>query len=48
VSLTIYLAWLFIRFVDEQVFSVIPQEYNPETYLPFSIPGSGCCWRWCS
>ena len=41
VSLTIYLAWLFIRFVDERVFSVIPQEYNPETYLPFSIPGIG-------
>src|SRR5215510_13078552 len=41
VSLTIYLAWLFIRFVDEQVFSVIPPEYNPETYLPFSIPGIG-------
>jgi len=41
VSLTIYLAWLFIRFVDEQVFSVIPQGYNPETYLPFSIAGIG-------
>jgi uncharacterized membrane protein len=41
VSLTIYLAWLFIRFVDEQVFSLIPQQYNPETYLRFSIPGIG-------
>jgi uncharacterized membrane protein len=41
VSLTIYLAWLFISFVDERVFSVIPPEYNPETYLPFSIPGIG-------
>jgi uncharacterized membrane protein len=41
VSLTIYLAWLFITFVDERVFSVIPQQYNPETYLPFSIPGIG-------
>ena len=41
ISLTIYLAWLFIRFVDERVFSVIPQEYNPETYLRFSIPGIG-------
>lgn len=41
VSLTIYLAWLFIRFVDERVFSVIPQEYNPETYFRFSIPGIG-------
>ena len=41
ISLTIYLAWLFIRFVDERVFSVLPQEYNPETYLRFSIPGIG-------
>ena len=41
VSLTIYLAWLFISFVDERVFSVIPPQYNPETYLPFSIPGIG-------
>ena len=41
VSLTIYLAWLFISFVDERVFSVLPPEYNPETYLPFSIPGIG-------
>ena len=41
ISLTIYLAWLFITFVDERVFSVIPPEYNPETYLPFSIPGIG-------
>ena len=41
IFLTIYLAWLFISFVDERVFSVIPPEYNPETYLPFSIPGIG-------
>jgi uncharacterized membrane protein len=41
ISLTIYLAWLFITFVDERVFSVIPPQYNPETYLPFSIPGIG-------
>lgn len=41
IALTTYLAWLFITFVDERVFSVIPQQYNPETYLPFSIPGIG-------
>jgi len=41
IALTIYLAWLFITFVDERVFSVIPPKYNPETYLPFSIPGIG-------
>lgn len=41
ISLTTYLAWLFITFVDERVFSLIPPQYNPETYLPFSIPGIG-------
>jgi uncharacterized membrane protein len=41
VGLTIYLAWLFISWVDETVFGVIPVKYNPETYLPFSIPGIG-------
>lgn len=41
VSLTIYLAWLFISFVDERVFSLLPPEYNPEAYMPFFIPGLG-------
>ncbi|WP_119303289.1 DUF502 domain-containing protein [Dongia deserti] len=41
VSLTIYLAWLFITFVDERVFSLLPPQYHPETYLRFSIPGIG-------
>jgi uncharacterized membrane protein len=41
IGLTIYLAWLVISFIDERVFSVIPSRYNPETYLPFSIPGIG-------
>lgn len=41
VFLTIYLAWLFISFVDERVFSLLPPEYNPEAYMPFFIPGLG-------
>src|SRR5437868_3083502 len=41
VSITIYLAWRFITWVDEGVFALLPPEYNPETYLPFSIPGIG-------
>ncbi len=41
IGLTIYLAWLFISWVDQTVFGVIPVQYNPETYLPFSIPGIG-------
>jgi len=41
VSLTIYLSWLFISFVDDWVFSLLPPDYNPESYLPFFIPGVG-------
>ncbi len=41
VSLTFYLAWVFIGFVDESVTPLIPQKYNPETYLPFGLPGLG-------
>ena len=41
ISLTIYLTWLFIDWVDRQVTPLLPAQYNPETYLPFSIPGLG-------
>ena len=41
VSLTIYMAWLFISFVDRKVTPLIPAHYNPETYLPFGLPGLG-------
>lgn len=41
ISLTIYLTWLFIDWVDRQVTPLLPSPYNPETYLPFSIPGLG-------
>jgi len=40
-AITIYLAWIFIGFVDAQVTPLIPQKYNPVTYLPFAIPGLG-------
>ncbi|MBM3601297.1 MAG: DUF502 domain-containing protein [Alphaproteobacteria bacterium] len=41
IGLTMYLAWQFIRFVDTTVTPLLPHRYNPETYLPFSIPGLG-------
>lgn len=41
ISLTIYLISLFIDFVDSRVIPLIPPRYNPETYLPFSVPGLG-------
>jgi len=40
-AITVYLAVLFINFVDRNVTGLIPPEYNPENYLPFGIPGLG-------
>jgi uncharacterized membrane protein len=41
ISITFYLAWIFIAFVDARVTPLIPEAYNPATYLPFAIPGLG-------
>ncbi len=41
ISITFYLAWLFVSFVDARVTPLIPARYNPETYLPFALPGLG-------
>ena len=41
ISITFYLAWLFIGFVDSRVTPLLPVKYNPETYLPFGLPGLG-------
>lgn len=40
-AITAYLVWTFIGWVDSWVKPYIPQVYNPDTYLPFSIPGFG-------
>lgn len=40
-AITAYLAWSFIRWVDRLVKPYIPAIYNPETYLPFTVPGFG-------
>lgn len=41
ISITIYLTWTFVSFVDERVKPLIPSIYNPDNYLPFSVPGVG-------
>lgn len=41
VAITAYLTWSFILWVDGWVKPYIPAAYNPETYLPFSVPGFG-------
>ncbi|MDP6173026.1 MAG: hypothetical protein QGF09_02530, partial [Rhodospirillales bacterium] len=41
ISITGYIAWLAIDLIDRGVTPLIPEKYNPETYLPFSLPGLG-------
>jgi uncharacterized membrane protein len=41
IGITIYLAWSVVTWVDESVLPFLPPKYNPETYLPFSLPGIG-------
>jgi len=40
-ALTLYLTWLFIHFIDTSVSHLLPDQYNPRTYIPFDIPGLG-------
>ena len=41
ISITIYLTWTFLQFLDSKITPLIPAAYNPNTYLPFSMPGLG-------
>nr|WP_274389946.1 DUF502 domain-containing protein [Azospirillum doebereinerae] len=41
IAITIYIAWWFVSFIDGHIRPLIPAAYNPENYLPFSIPGIG-------
>ena len=40
-AVTIYIAWWFVSVIDGRIRPLIPAAYNPENYLPFSIPGIG-------
>lgn len=41
IGITLYLAWSVIAFFDQHVIPLVPPRYNPESYLPFTIPGLG-------
>lgn len=41
VGVTIWLMVTFVNFVDSTIKPLVPDRYNPETYLPFAIPGMG-------
>ncbi len=40
-AITIYIVSWFIAYVDQWVKPLVPRAYNPETYLPFAVPGFG-------
>lgn len=41
IGITVYLTWSFVGWVDGWVKPLIPHAYNPDSYLPFSVPGVG-------
>jgi uncharacterized membrane protein len=41
ISLTIWIIWTVVRWVDGWIKPLIPPQYSPDTYLPFTVPGFG-------
>jgi uncharacterized membrane protein len=41
VLITAYVVWQVVDFFDGWMNSILPTHWNPETYLPFSLPGLG-------
>lgn len=41
VTLTAYIAWWLVNAVDAWIRPFVPRDYDPNTYLPFTVPGFG-------
>lgn len=41
IAITVYIVWAFLQFLDGLITPLIPVAYNPNSYLPFSLPGLG-------
>jgi uncharacterized membrane protein len=41
ISITLYVTWSFLKFLDNKITPIIPYDYNPNNYLPISMPGLG-------
>ena len=41
IGISLWITWGIIKFFDAQVVRLIPPQYNPETYLPITLPGLG-------
>ena len=40
-GITIYITWSMVSWIDSWVKPYLPLAYNPDTYLPFRVPGYG-------
>ena len=41
ISLTLWLLWVFVSWIDNLVGQLLPAAYDPANYAPFRIPGLG-------
>ena len=41
IAITIWLVWWFVSLFDSWLKPYIPTIYNPDHYLPFTLPGVG-------
>ena len=41
IGITVWLTWSFVTLFDQWIKPALPIIYNPDTYLPFSVPGVG-------
>lgn len=41
IVITLWCAWWVLTFLDSLIARIIPPDYNPNSYLPFAIPGMG-------
>jgi uncharacterized membrane protein len=41
IGITLWLVWQVVGYMDRTAAAILPARYNPETYLPFSVPGLG-------
>ncbi len=41
IAITVYITWWFVSLFDDWIKPFVPPEFNPDNYLPFSLPGVG-------
>lgn len=41
ITITLWSAWWLLTFLDSIIAGILPPEYNPNSYLPIAVPGTG-------